>query len=267
MHWVIQNNLYREHNHQILMDTVKRYGIPHTLVELSSLSDVLTPEINVDGLIYCCGSVKLSRIARNRKWAPGSFLNENHRFEKWVEHWGQHMFNADAVFGDLGTVVPPLDGEFFIRPCEDTKSFSGKCFYLHEFSKWRQRMLESGCEYIDSNFVRHKHEAKADTKVMLSPVKKILSEFRFFVVDGKVVTSSQYKMGGKYYTNSCVDPYLTDYAQAMVDIWQPARAFVIDIFNSELGPKIGEINNINCSGFYDCDVSKLVEAIESMVFP
>jgi hypothetical protein len=51
----------------------------------------------------------------------------------------------------------------------------------------------------------------------------------------------------------------------MIDIWQPARGFVIDIADLQNDEyKIIEINNLNSSGFYAIDLQKFVMAIENM---
>lgn len=52
----------------------------------------------------------------------------------------------------------------------------------------------------------------------------------------------------------------------MIEIWQPARAFVIDIALTQESYKIVEINCINSAGFYAADVSKIVNAIQKMRF-
>jgi hypothetical protein len=56
----------------------------------------------------------------------------------------------------------------------------------------------------------------------------------------------------------------------MVDLWQPARAFVIDIALTDDEDdgwcKVIEVNNINSSGFYSIDMQKFVMAIEAMEF-
>jgi len=57
----------------------------------------------------------------------------------------------------------------------------------------------------------------------------------------------------------------------MVDLWQPARPFVIDTCiidagRNEIQHKIVEINCINSAGFYNIDMQKFVNAIESMTF-
>jgi len=51
----------------------------------------------------------------------------------------------------------------------------------------------------------------------------------------------------------------------MVDRWQPAEAFVIDIAKTYDGLKVIEINNFNSSGFYSCDVYKIVDSIERLI--
>jgi hypothetical protein len=84
---------------------------------------------------------------------------------------------------------------------------------------------------------------------LLAPLTEIFSEYRFLVVDGEVVTGSQYK-----------------YAQSMVDLWNPNRAFAIDIALTKNGYKVIEINSINSAGFYHCDIGKFVNAINNMKY-
>ena len=48
----------------------------------------------------------------------------------------------------------------------------------------------------------------------------------------------------------------------MVDIYQPAEAFVIDVCLVEDDWKIVEINCINAAGFYLCDIQKLITELE-----
>ena len=55
-----------------------------------------------------------------------------------------------------------------------------------------------------------------------------------------------------------------EYVKNMIQIWTPAKAFVLDIASTPYGYKVIEINNINTAGFYDANVGKLIEAIEVM---
>jgi ATP-grasp domain, R2K clade family 3 len=49
----------------------------------------------------------------------------------------------------------------------------------------------------------------------------------------------------------------------MVDKYQVADAFVIDVCIANDQLQIVEINNINSAGFYDCNMFKLIEALEN----
>ena len=90
----------------------------------------------------------------------------------------------------------------------------------------------------------------------------IQKEFRFFVVGGKIITGSQYTLHGRYYTNPLIDEPAREFAQEMVNLYQLADSFVIDIAQTINGYKIVECGCINCAGFYDSDLQKLLMAIE-----
>lgn len=57
-----------------------------------------------------------------------------------------------------------------------------------------------------------------------------------------------------------------EFAAARAAEFQPARAFVLDVFEFEGELFIGEVNNLNSAGFYAADMQKLVAAIDSMIF-
>jgi hypothetical protein len=168
--------------------------------------------------------------------------------------------NHDSIVCKFSEVTNTWD-TLFIRPCEDTKSFNGTVFDYADFSEWRNRVINLGETYGSLN---------ADTMVAYSSPKNISKEFRFFVVDGKIVGQSQY---GKRYGRALnqtnyqyvVDDGAIEFVQKMIDIWQPAQGFVIDIADLQNDEyKIIEINNLNSSGFYAIDLQKFVMAIENM---
>jgi glutathione synthase/RimK-type ligase-like ATP-grasp enzyme len=98
---------------------------------------------------------------------------------------------------------------------------------------------------------------------MISSLKEIQQEIRCWVVGGKVITISQYKLGRRVtYKNLDFDEEAFEFAQSMVDIYRPAEAFCIDICRTADGMRIVEINCINCSGFYDMNTQKLLYALE-----
>lgn len=268
MFWVVQDNIYREYNHGILMQTLQRMDIPHSEVKVVPFFDMLLPsnfdshnykgeinnvkeaEIDDSGFVMVCGGIYLANIAKKRNWEPGSFLNDNFHYNKWKDAYGRYLLNYESLVGTFKSINPEWD-EFFIRPCEDTKDFNGQVFSKGDFIDWRNNTIYpiGSCKFENS-------------EVVISPTQKIYAEYRFFVVDGKVITGSQYKLGSRLCIAAIIDSRVIDYVQRMVDKWQPAIAFVIDIAEIDEGLKIIEINNFNSAGFYACDVSKIIDAIE-----
>ncbi len=258
MHWIVQDNLFSEAGYRGLMEQLQRHQIEHTIVKVVPFSHELIPEVNPTGLVYACGSTTLSKVAHERGWTPGSFINENFHYNRWLENFGDYLLNPSCVVGKFGEVrTPPNCEAFFIRPCEDTKTFSGMVINREDFEIWRFKVLDLKETYTTLD---------ADTEIIVAPLKEILREYRFFVVDGKVVTGSLYKMGSRVVSNKDVELEVELFAQRMVDRWQPARAFVLDIALTPEGFRVIEINNINSAGFYACDISKIVQAVETMEF-
>ena len=203
-----------------------------------------------------CGSTALTKIAKVRGWEPGSFLNENHDFRQWKLNYGEHLLNNKAEVSSFGRVALFWE-EFFIRPCEDNKTFSGMITTWENFIDWRKRVIDLKETYTTLD---------ANTMVCYGPLKNIYAEYRFFVIDGKIITHSQYKIGSRVAYNAVVEDAVVAFAQKMIDLWQPARGFVIDIGQTDEGYKIIEINCLNSAGFYASNVPKLVEAIENMEY-
>src|SRR5208283_6070510 len=129
--------------------------------------------------------------------------NDNFHYNKWKEHWGDNLLNSEAVVGQLGTIQPIWD-KLFIRPCKDTKAFTGLVLRKGDFECWRHDQLTSG---------RDPQWLSAETEVVASPYQELLAEYRFFVVDGKIITSSMYKLGLRVVYDEYVNPSVTDFCE------------------------------------------------------
>ena len=98
----------------------------------------------------------------------------------------------------------------------------------------------------------------------MAPCKEILAEYRFFIIEGQVVTGSQYKIGDRVQSSTIIPSDIYQYASEQAARWQPNRAFAIDIAQTHQGPKIIELNSANSAGFYACDIGKIVDAVERL---
>jgi hypothetical protein len=98
--------------------------------------------------------------------------------------------------------------------------------------------------------------------VHIAPRKDLQREFRTWIIKGKVVTASQYRIGNKTVHERCTEPLVIQFAQQMADIYCPADEFVLDVCMTDVGMRIVEVNCINCAGFYEADLQKLLVAVQ-----
>lgn len=273
MLWVVQGNLTNENNFKNLIDILVANNIEHVLVkpipytkifvkpDFDSFSNEPTindePYIDVSKNIVVIGSYTLSQIAKDRNWKPGAFM-DNLTFNDWKEGWGvENLLNGLAIVEKLKNIsVPESWNKFFARPVEDTKSFSGTLFEKSNFEYWKKNVIK----------INESLSVNGETEIIIAPLQSIKEEYRFFVIDGKVVTGSLYKLHDTVIYAPVHNNDVIDYAKKMVDKWQPNRGFCLDIARTENGFKIIEVNGLNSAGFYCSDLNKIVEALENMNF-
>jgi len=215
----------------------------------------IIPDVNVspETKVVCFGAYSMRKLGVKKNWYPGVYDIEWFTYQSLISALGQDVLNHDAIFGKFGDISPPSD-LVFIRPTHDGKEFAGTVQSSDQFVVWRQRVVDLGLADNGSTLT-------ADTEVMMAPVKKIYNERRNFVVGGKVITNSQYKIGRRVVYGE-TDQYMK-VAQSFVDRLNPFidQPYVIDVAETDDGPKVIELNTLNCAGFYACDVQKLIAAI------
>lgn len=262
MHWILQTDCFQEKGFRRLLETLERLTIPHSIHDIIPFTMDLHPELDPvpAGPIMVMGALKLARIAQERGWWPGSFLNDNFDYRVEMQHWPNRMLNADARFSTFADVPePPKEwrGMFFIRPVHDNKAFNGRAMSWKQFQEWRHEVVDEG--------KRDGYILDGNTEVMTAQATNLYQEYRIWVVDGKVVTGSLYKLDRRPHFLAQVDEDVLRFAQETVDIWGPADCFVLDVARTSNGLSIIEAGNINSAGFYEANMGLLVDALERYV--
>ncbi len=258
MYYLIQENLFKETNFQILCELLDRHKIGYEIIEFRPFTDEINFKTDRKD-VFIFGSTNMTKVASKYGWTPGVCYNDNHDMEIYMKKYGDYMLNSDGACINYSEPLPEyLPYTFFARPTKDTKVFSGSLFTIDSWNKWVKNA-------ITFDVVRNITD---ETRIFVAPLKSwIAKEIRCWVVDGKVVTISQYKLNDKVIQqNYDHEQEAIDFAQKMVNIYAPAKAFVLDICLYQGEYKIVEINCINCSGFYDANMSKLIQAIETTTF-
>lgn len=261
MHWLLQENNFNEPGWAMLKNILEKTETPHSIHKVVPFVGEIIPDLNVDGHVICMGSYSLRHVAKKKGWTPGVWDLEPHTYAHCCVNWHEDMLNYDATMTTIAEMVSLIrpDEEYFARPNGDNKYFSGGV-------KSTQELIDIYTNVANLKEDEIYYGINMATDVIISPVKEIYSEIRNWIIDGRIITSSIYKMGRKVVYSDEVDEDTLAYVRKMVDIWQPERGFVIDVAKTSQGFKIVEINTLNAAGFYAADTYKLFEAIEGMKF-
>ena len=262
MHWIIQNQMRDEAGVRILAESLPRRGIPHSFHDFGD-DWKLVPEPNPVGNVIVIGAYTIRHEATRKGWVPGLFDLGHLDHLDYVNSWGDAMLNASAEmlrFADVPQTSLPA--RFFCRPAEDNKFWKAGPTSRVEFLEWHAQVRKLWDDPEAHSSIQ------PDTQVVIGPLREIVREYRFWIVDARVATCSLYKRGDRVVYENDGDPEAVVFAEKIAaHPWQPERAYVLDV---SVGPNgelhVIEANNLGSAGLYAADVEKLVAAIEEMKF-
>ncbi|MEC1158728.1 ATP-grasp domain-containing protein [Cytobacillus horneckiae] len=268
MKWLVQEFLNNSSNIIRILNALEKCSVDYLLVRVNqdnSLSVIdkenkipldnseeAIQEFILNEQIMVYGSKAFAKIAQDMELEPGSFMNDKFEFEVFQRELGNELLNNEIIYGELSTLYP-IGEEFFIRPTGNTKLFTGMTVTKEDFLDWQERENREDSPYIGQS-------------LMIAPIQRIKAEYRFFVVNQKIITGSSYKVGDKINSSCKPSVEIEEYVKQIVDRFPLAKAFVIDIAETEKGLKVVEYNNINTTGLYGCDEIAFVRAINELDF-
>lgn len=199
--------------------------------------------------LICYGEIDFVReFQRQVASIPGAWCNfGNMKCSVYYAYLGEYLLNKSYAMmpvGDLLRRWEELTGlvngkSLFIRPESGAKPFTG---------------------YVVSPGEKHKITALVesvgpDLLVVVSPEKKISTEWRFVVCDKMVVAGCQYLPN---ISPGWSTPSFRLAEQIASQEWQPDLCYTVDIAESEGEVYLLEINSFSCAGFYDCNLRSIV---------
>lgn len=196
-----------------------------------------------------------------------SFFNDLRKgvfydFEKFDQAYYQKLnlplLNKGAIVVNAENArYMQFDEPKFVKPSSDGKAFVGRVMYPGESI---QKLILS----------MHHHENVWNENILISPVKNVLKEWRFFVLNGEIITGSQYhenhQLKVKALDNSNDDVAAIACAKDYANLYNPAELFTMDICLEEDNKwSIVEYNCFHCSGLYKSDTMKIKHSVEDFV--
>ncbi|MBW3243342.1 ATP-grasp domain-containing protein [Epibacterium sp. DP7N7-1] len=233
-----------------LYDAAKEYADQVTVmhwdgkhIDTRGLEDVSPHELIVYG-----GHPFLEALrAAMPSWSPGIFHHPDLlSSQELIAALGPLSLNQGSQFMRLEDVSARIaaGARLFLRPDRADKSFAGGIFTSNDLEKL---------------------PPLPDLPVTVSEPKMILAEYRFVVVETKIITGSQYARGGRLDIRQDVDTQCQELAAEAARIYAPTPAFICDVAETPDGPRVVEYNSFSAAGLYACDAQAIVKAMEKLV--
>lgn len=255
MQWLIQCTDLPDNQTTKLLEVIKAKALPFiglgVIPFTHEIKGLELGDPNIPSMFY--GSVQISHeISKWSTFRPGvyyekSWWDSRNWIGKRSDLLNEDQINITAEELRANWVSEPI----FVKSVED---------------KWLTGMVIEPVKEDRDNWLIEQSQLDGDAILVMSTAKNIETECRFFVVNGEIVTGSTYRWLGVRFTTRPIDQEMWDFAREAVKKWMPCSTIVIDICRLRNGEyKIVEFNCINSSGFYNCEVERIVEAMEIMV--
>lgn len=251
MHWVLEKGIFGSGCD--LSDAARAAGHAVTYWDDAWWA---TGVPNMTGPTLFHGSLgNAARIGHELKWAPGAYCNTDaFHCTVWYPRASRWLLNVGWSSTSLNALVasPPDADAFFVRPDSPLKPFSGRIL----------RRDNVTLAAVDHGF----YFEDASLPVIVAPVRPIEAEWRYVVVDRKVVAGSAYAAEGRRALPDAptAKPWL--FAQDVAtNMEMPELVNIIDVCASGSELRLLELNPFSGADLYACDLYAVVSAIASVV--
>lgn len=255
MKWVVQTEVFYENEDklvQILGDRLVWCKYKLNGLELSQ------PIPDEERFVFY-GSTQLGRQLFRQNRAINWLYDEVYDCTYYMHKFGADCLNNPHILTEVGnfhSLREMILGEtkFFVKQNFGYKSFTGRVF--DDYTQ----------DDIDKLF--------DEELLLLAEAKSIGAEWRFVIKTNQladevskvhqVVTWSPY--GDKFSNGVGLAEYVKSVlSTAKVRSYDPAPFWVLDVCEYENSYKVVEVNSLLSSGWYDCDVPKIIEEVDKWI--
>ena len=259
--FVIDQGMLEDTPHASLPTALRELGYTVEVTECrNNLLREPLREYSADECVVLYGSIGfVEQRLRNSQAIPGAYYTKDRLA---CSHYMlriplELLGNAEGVYLPFGDFVRRRDqlyrlfgaSRLFVRPDSGGKTFTGVC-------------LEQETAAFEINSLRQLTSVSDDTRVLIAPAQVISSEYRFFIVEGEVVTGSRYHVNGERSIDPEVSTLCLKVAEKVAKLpWQVDLAYTCDVglFGGEA--RVVELNAFSTSGLYACDALRLFDTL------
>ena len=260
INWILQRNLTKPDILKKIQDALSEEDETFETIEVIPFSNQLPPPKNTNSFNIIYGSTTFMINAFNdANYQQGVFYHpDKFQMSNYVRHWGTHILNHDGkliTLGKLHEVESDLDKKWFIRPNHDGKEFSGRVNTFEELVNWSKKIIDL-----------HLPDLNETTEIWIAEPQLIEKEWRIFIVDDNIISSSRYMLHGELNeSDSDIPNEMIDYVEKRIKEYHLDEVYVMDIAEVNQQFKIIECNCFNGTGFYKHNIEKVIQAVNDSV--
>ena len=258
--WIIQNNLIAENDIKQLQTSCKGLDIEFEEVLVIPFSGEI-PKFTIDDKIniYYGSTTLIDNVYKQFNHPIGVFYDEKaFSMENYFGIWKELMLSYGSKITTLKEFTKEShksDELFFIRPDADDKSFAGNVLEFERIKNWHKNFTKD--DNVDLN---------ENTKIIVGEPYNIEKEWRTYVVNKKVVTSSLYRKNFKLNKSREDAPAdMIKFVEDRCKEYQPHDIFAMDIALCGGNYYIIECGCLNSVGFYAADIQKIVKEVSLFI--
>ncbi len=254
--WVLQANLINEQVADKIKEALKLDNIGFEEVKIIPFSSEL-PEIksNANFTVFYGSTTLILNAYFDGRFSKGVFFDEQKfNIKNYNKVWGTKMLNYDQITSSLekfSSAQHNQNSEWFLRPNDDYKSFSGTVMKFSEIQKFATNLIDSNNPYLSTQSI-----------ISFSTPKIITKEWRHFIVNKKIISSCRYLYNGQLdISDEDIPTDLLDFVMECCKEYTPHDIFVLDTALYKNDYFIIECNCFNGTGFYNHDIIKIIRAV------
>lgn len=259
--WLIESDKLGE-DIPLLVKEIKKQGFECKVITDSVYSDIKWSDLykSTDCVIFY-GSIGMGGLIRRTNWIPGLYSNlHNYDVSYYFPAFNKFLLNSEYALIPYGDLLNKKEWIFrtfsskdavFIKPNSGYKRFTGKLVYIEYYDR--------DVEIFGAGGIR------SEELVLVSPPYNILEEYRFFVVDNKVISGTEYKPDKIELKNNNEAWLFAEKVLSEVD-YSPDRAWTLDICKTVYDYYVLEIGCFSCAGLYKANLEPIVKEVSRVAF-
>ncbi|MBE7465327.1 MAG: ATP-grasp domain-containing protein [Planctomycetes bacterium] len=254
--WIVDPAMFPP-SYKAFCDTISRLGHKCLTWNLDWWHTGKWPKLEKQAVVFHGSLGNADRVRRELRWKPGAYCASESFFcsvwysqaKPWLVHERWVQTTVEALVNRTKEVLEPLGvmHEVFVRPDSPLKPFSGRVLPLDRISL---KALDHGYYYEDTSL-----------PVIVAPVRKVTQEWRFVVVESKIVAGCSYDAASR---KSRLGPTQlpTDFASEVArNLTAPEEVYVLDIGEVDESFRLIELNPFSGADLYSCDPEPIVREV------